>query len=135
MKTIINISDAAIIALHALDLMAKNKNKLLSTARLAKHLDVSYNHLSKIMQQLTKAGLVSPVRGPKGGFTLNKKAGKIRLKNIIEVMDGGMNFSNCLMKKKVCARKKCAISEFLSDTNDRLKKVIDIKLDDFAETK
>ena len=88
MKITINISNAAIIALHALDLMAKNKDKVLSTTEMAKKLKASYNHLTKIMQQLTKAGIVSPIRGPKGGFLLTKKAEKSKLKDIIEIMDG-----------------------------------------------
>ena len=134
MKITINISNAAIIALHALDLMAQNKDKVLSTTDMAKQLAVSYNHLTKIMQQLTKAGIVSATRGPKGGFSLTKKAEKAKLKNVIEIMDGHIEFSDCLMKTKVCQRKKCAFSKFLSETNKNLAKVINVGLCEFSKT-
>ena len=134
MKITINISNAAIIALHTLDLMAKNKDKVLSTTEIAKKLEVSYNHLTKIMQQLTKAGIVSPIRGPKGGFSLTRKAEKSKLKNVIETMDGSIKYSNCLMNSKVCSRKKCVFSKFLSDTNKNLEKVINIGLCKFSKT-
>ena len=134
MKITLNISNAAIIALHALDLMAKNKDKVLSTSDIAKKLTVSYNHLTKIMQQLTKDGIVLPIRGPKGGFSLTKKAEKSKLKNVIEIMDGNIKYSDCLMKSKVCMRKKCIFSKFLSDTNKRLEKVINIGLGKFSKT-
>ncbi|MCK4935355.1 MAG: Rrf2 family transcriptional regulator [Elusimicrobiales bacterium] len=134
MKITINISNAAILALHALDLMAKNKDKVLSTSEIAKKLNASYNHLTKIMQQLTRAGIVSPIRGPKGGFSLTKKAWKSKLKNIIEIMDGRISFSDCLMNSQICARKKCVFKEFMSDTNKRLAKVININLSEFSKT-
>jgi Rrf2 family protein len=135
MKITLNISNAAIIALHALDLMAKKKDKVLSTTEIAKELSISYNHLTKIMQQLTRAGIVSPIRGPKGGFSLTKKAEKSNLRNVIEVMDGSIKFSNCLMNTKVCSRKKCVFSKFLADTNKRLEKVINIGLCEFSKIK
>ena len=134
MKITINISNAAIIALHALDLMAKNKDKVLSTTEMAKKLKASYNHLTKIMQQLTKAGIVSPIRGPKGGFLLTKKAEKSKLKDIIEIMDGRISFADCLMNTKICARKKCVFRELMSDTNKRLNKIGNIDLSEFAKT-
>jgi Rrf2 family transcriptional regulator, nitric oxide-sensitive transcriptional repressor len=134
MKITINISNAAIIALHALDLMAQNKDKILSTNEIAKRLMVSYNHLTKIMQQLTKASIVSPIRGPKGGFSLTKKAEKSKLKDVIETMDGRIQYSDCLMNTKVCSRKKCVFGKFLSDTNKRLEKVINIGLCEFSKT-
>ena len=71
MSKIINISEAASIAIHSVVAIAKSKVKLNAT-ELAVSTNVSRNHLAKVMQQLTKFGYLSSDRGPKGGFILNK---------------------------------------------------------------
>jgi Rrf2 family protein len=100
---------------------------------MAEELGVSYNHLSKIMQRLTKAGFVSPLRGPKGGFALTPKCGDSELRDILESLDGPMNFSNCLMKTKVYGRGSCVFSGFISDTNRRFEKMLSRKVSDFTK--
>ena len=60
MDTIIRISEAAVIALHAVDFIAKSDGNPCSTRHVASELGVSYNHLVKVMQRLTRAGLLLP---------------------------------------------------------------------------
>ena len=79
MSKIINISEAASIAIHSTVAIAKSKNKL-NANELAQMINVSKNHLSAVMQVLTKNGLIASERGPKGGFFLKKNA--IEISNI-----------------------------------------------------
>jgi len=133
MRTILKISDAAVIALHAVDLMGKDPGHPRGTAALAGELGVSYNHLSKIMQRLTKAGFVTPLRGPKGGFELSGETGRARLRDIIEAIEGPLEFSDCLMGTKVCGRSGCLFSGLLTDINKRLGKLLSQKVSDFVK--
>ena len=135
MKTILKLSDAAVIALHAVDLLGKAPRRLHSAAGIAAELGVSYNHLSKIMQRLTKAGYVIPLRGPKGGFTLTGKAAEASLRDIIEAIEGGLDFSDCLMGSKICGRNYCLFSELLADTNRRLEKMLRQKVSVFVRNR
>ncbi|MFA6435417.1 MAG: Rrf2 family transcriptional regulator [Elusimicrobiales bacterium] len=135
MRTILKISDAAVIALHAVDLMGANPRRPRSAAGIAGELGVSYNHLSKIMQRLTKAGFVAPIRGPKGGFALTARAGGASLREIIEAIEGPLAFTDCLMETKICGRSACLFSDFLKDANERLLKMLSQKVSVFAKTR
>ncbi len=135
MHTILRISDAAAIALHALDLLAIKPGAVRSTAALAKELGVSGNHLAKIMQRLTRAGFVSPSRGPRGGFSLDRKCGGLKLKAVFEGVDGPLALSDCLMGRKICGRGGCVFGGFIGETGKSLERLLSRKISDLSKTK
>jgi Rrf2 family protein len=120
MPTILRISDAAAIAVHAADYLA-NKEGLSTAQEISRALDVSYNHLSKVLQQLTRAGLISPSRGPKGGFTLSAAGLRAPLKEFVKATDG-----------PPAGRTGCVFGAFLRDTNRALAKVLEMNLKDMS---
>ncbi len=134
MQTILKISEAAAIALHAVDYMA-GRPGLCSAQDIARDLGVSYNHLSKVLQHLTKAGFVRPVRGPKGGFTLSPAGLKATVRAVMTAIDGPVQMHACLMGAKVCRHKDCLFGRFLADTNRRFEKVLDQKISEFSKRK
>ena len=71
MSNLINISEAASLALHGLVLIAKNQPLRMNVKVLAEELNASQTHLAKVFQKLSKAGLVKSLRGPAGGFELS----------------------------------------------------------------
>ena len=134
MQTILKISEAAAIALHAADHMARSR-ELCSAQDIARGLGVSYNHLSKVLQQLTRAGFVKPVRGPKGGFTLSPAGLKATVRDLMTAIDGPVQTHSCLMGAKVCRRKDCLFGHFLSETNARFDKVLGRKISELSMRK
>lgn len=46
------------------------------------------DYLIKILQRLTRDGILSSIRGPAGGFRLARPAGDISLLQIVEAIDG-----------------------------------------------
>ncbi len=134
MQTILKISEAAAIALHAADYMA-GRGGLCSAHEIAAALGVSYNHLSKVLQTLTKAGLVTPVRGLKGGFTLSPSGRKASVRDIMTAIDGPVRLHSCLMGAKVCRHRDCIFGRFLEETNRRFDKVLDGKISEFSKRK
>jgi Rrf2 family protein len=44
--------------------------------------------LAKTLQNLARHGLLRSTKGPTGGFALNRPAGKIRLLDVVEALDG-----------------------------------------------
>lgn len=130
MQTLLKISDAAVIALHTADYLVRARGTHKNgppdtTAEIAGQLNVSYNHLSKVLQQLTKAGLLKPERGPKGGFSLSPSGRKARVKDFLSAIDGPPSVKHCLFKHKVCGYTACVFSDFLKETNRRFEKVLD----------
>ncbi|MBI4350486.1 MAG: Rrf2 family transcriptional regulator [Elusimicrobia bacterium] len=133
MQSILRISDAAAIAIHAADYLAAKKDPLVPAMEITRALDISYNHLSKVLQQLTRAGLLTAARGPKGGFSLSQAGKKARVRDFIAAIDGLPPAGDCLLKHKVCLHRNCVLGNFLSETNERFKAVLDRKISDFRD--
>lgn len=134
MQTILKISEAAAIGLHAADYLAQRRG-LASAQEMSRALGVSYNHLSKVLQTLTKAGLVAPVRGPKGGFALSPSGRKAAVRDFMRAIDGPIRLHDCLMGAKVCRHHDCLFGKFLHDTNRRFEAVLDGKISEFSKRK
>lgn len=70
-------------ALRVLMRLAATPNAHLSTDALARELVISRNHLHKIVQYLTEAGLVRTIRGARGGVMLARPADEIKVGEVI----------------------------------------------------
>jgi len=58
--------------------------------------------LAKIMQKLTKAGIVNSFRGVKGGFRLARKPEQVSLLDVIEAIEGPTAMSRCAIEASAC---------------------------------
>ena len=106
MSKIINISEAASIAIHSIILIAKSEVKI-NANQIAEQLNFSKSHLAKVMHVLTKNGYLTSERGPKGGFVLNKSPNKISLLEIYETVEGLVEAFNCVTACTKCPFKAC----------------------------
>jgi Rrf2 family protein len=59
--------------------------------------------LAKILQDLSKCGIVRSVKGPNGGFYLDEAALKRPLSEIVEAVDGNGIFTGCALGLKQCS--------------------------------
>ena len=74
-------------------------------AELSKVTDVSPHFLSKVLQQLARAGLVHSQRGSGGGFALAVPAGNVTMLNVVEAIEGPLWLNLCLKEGQSCKRK------------------------------
>jgi Rrf2 family protein len=116
MSSVFHLSEASNLALHTLTLLASEPDRPLRVADAADALSVSQNHLSKVMQRLARAGLVSSTRGPKGGFVLARPPKAIRLLEVYEAIDGVLETHLCLLGKEACTP-GCVLGSFASQAN------------------
>jgi Rrf2 family protein len=111
---ILNITEAANLALHSLVYLANNQGDWpISAARTAAPFGASEAHLNKVFQRLNKAGLVGSVRGPRGGFVLARDAEEITLLEIFEAIDGPLPRGHCLLGKEACTFGSCIFGGLL----------------------
>ncbi len=106
MSKVLNISEAATIAIHSMGLIARS-DKLVSTQEIADVTGFSKNHISKILQQLVKNGYLVSTRGPKGGFVLNEKAKEKSLLDIYNLIEGELEDNTCKMQCENCPFSSC----------------------------
>ncbi len=124
MSNLINISEAASLALHGLVLIAKNQPMRMNVKTLSVELNASQTHLAKVFQKLSKTGLVRSLRGPAGGFELNNPAEEITFLEIYEIIDGKNHcvFQSCMFDKE--------LNRISTDIYNTFKK---IRLSDFSK--
>jgi Rrf2 family protein len=134
MRQLLRISEAASLALHTTVLMAAKSDELLSTKFISDTLNVSENHLSKVLQRLTRAGIVKPVRGPRGGFQLANSGERISLLEVYEAIEGPLTGEKCLLNYPRCDGTMCILGDLLATVHHQVKDYFEnTKLSDLVE--
>ena len=127
MASIIQISEAASLALHSMVMLAASPDRSLTVKEITARTNVSEAHLSKVMQRLAKAGLVKSTRGPKGGFLLGDRGLSTSLLAIFESIEGPMNDTECLLNISNCPFRECLFGGLLSRMTAEFKEYMKTK--------
>jgi Rrf2 family protein len=114
MARVIQISEAASLAIHSMVLIA-SADKQINVNKIAEMTGASRNHLAKVMQRLVKDGLVKSTRGPAGGFVLKRKPDKITLLDIYQSIEGAIDMTGCPLDRPICAFGKCLMGGVVKD--------------------
>lgn len=77
--------------------------KFVPIREIAGELRISFHFLTKILQQLTEAGLMESYRGPNGGIALARPPEKITLMNVVVAIDGDGLFEHCVLGLAECS--------------------------------
>lgn len=125
MTSMLRISEAASLGLHAVVLMARRPDKLLSTHEIAQALGASEAHLAKVLQRLTRAALVRSVRGPRGGHALARPSGRISLLEVYEAVEGKVPSCACLYTTRQCGGRRCIFGDLLTNVNTMVRQYLD----------
>jgi Rrf2 family protein len=84
----------------------------MSIRELTKKLSIPHPFLAKILQDLTRKGLLESQKGVKGGFTLTRAPHEITLLQIIEAVDGDSFIHNCVLGFERCDENNpCALHD------------------------
>lgn len=70
---------------------------------IAKGIDSPEHFIAKILQDMSRKGLVSSIKGPNGGFYLDKKSLKYSIADIVIHVDGEDLFTGCALGLKQCS--------------------------------
>jgi len=120
MAKLVHLSEASSLALHSMVLIAQ-ANRHVNVNILANRMNASRNHLAKVLQQLVKYNFLKSVRGPSGGFVLNKPAAAITILDIYEAIEGQIDVSECPLDKQVCPFNKCLMGGLIRDVTMQFK--------------
>jgi Rrf2 family protein len=72
---------------------------------LALATDAPESFLSKVLQALSRAGLISSRRGQSGGFQISPRGRTASMLEVIEAIDGPICLNVCLVSGRSCHRK------------------------------
>lgn len=101
------------------------EDKKLSIQQIAKAIDSPLPFTAKILQTLSREGLVESVKGPNGGFYIDPKAKPITLSEVIRAMDEESVLTTCALGLKKCSDKQpCPIHHQVKAYKNQLSKVL-----------
>ena len=124
MASLVKVSEAASIALHACLWMARHPGAYGNAREICGELGVSEAHFAKVMQTLGRAGLVESHRGPGGGARLAVRPEAVTLLRIYETVDGPARMESCLLAPEICAAKCCGLGSALAAHNEALRQLL-----------
>ena len=108
-----------------LDIALAGESSLVMAKDIAErqHLPVAY--LEQLLGQLKRGGLISSLRGARGGYALARPAENITLADIVEALEGPLDISRC-HEVPFCGASPggCALRDILEDVNQAIRKTL-----------
>lgn len=124
-------------AIRAMIFVAKKSKdgSKIGIKEIAKGIDSPEHFIAKILQDLSRKGLVQSLKGPNGGFYLDVTSLQYSLADIVRETDGDKLFSGCGLGLKECSESQpCPIHhEFKKVRNDIFTMLEKAKLGEFTE--
>jgi len=131
MQSLLRISEAASLGLHAMVVLASDEEHHHTVKEISDLICASQAHMAKVLQTLTRAGLLESVRGPRGGFRLARAKDGITLLDVLEAIDGKFEPPDCLMTRSVCGQMGCMFDDLLHRVNGEVREYMESRnLDD-----
>ncbi|MGW9685721.1 RrF2 family transcriptional regulator [Flagellimonas sp. 2504JD1-5] len=105
------------LALHS------SENHKLMVKDIFDRINVPKEYLAKILQVLSRQGIISSSRGPKGGFYLSDANKELPLISIVDVIEGRQRLVSCMLSIRECdSENPCALHDLVGNANSYLLK-------------
>ena len=120
MSSPVSIPESIFLAVHALAKLASSETKSVKLNDLLIR-PGSADHLSKVMQKLTKAGMVKSRRGRSGGFAMGVNPSDIRLMDIWIALEGTFETAICPYTGNGCSLPNCLFGSIGFDASELIR--------------
>ena len=101
------------------------KNEIVLKKEICRTQDVTPAFLTKILQPLIKAGIVSSQRGVGGGFLLARDPRDITLLDVLQAEEGELKLNHCLVDIQICHRDSyCSAHEVWQEAQNAMAQVL-----------
>ena len=97
------LSSTSEYALRAVLVLAQSDGQRTMTAdEVARRTGAPRNYMAKTLNQLAKAGIVTSLRGPQGGFTLVVAPDALLVSAVVDCFDDAPAHGHCMMRDGAC---------------------------------
>jgi len=93
-----------------LALGASDSKKPVFLKDIAASEEISEKYLSQIIIPLKAKGLVTTFRGAHGGYLLSRPASEIKLREIVEPLEGDLSLVDCVGNSHVCGKSSFCVT-------------------------
>lgn len=110
----------------ALYLASQDNGEYVPIRQMSEKLDISFHFLTKILQELSAAGLMKSYKGPNGGIKLTKSGREITLMEIVVAIDGTSLLTECALGLPGCGHQKpCPLHDSWAKTRDTIRAMLE----------
>ena len=96
------ITREADYAVRCVLFLSQEAGRIVSANEISESMTVSRSFLAKILQRLSKSGIVRSTQGIAGGFELVNKPGKVNILEVIEAIQGPTAVNVCAVDEHNC---------------------------------
>ncbi len=120
-----------------LSFLGENPTDTQSAADVARHTHLALPTVSKLLKQMTRAGLVTSTRGSKGGYQLARSPDEISAADVIDALEGPVAITLCSGSVGQCDLESfCGVSSSWQKINVAIRHALDdISLANLGTTK
>jgi len=104
-------------ALMALKFIECRPKGLVTAREICDALQTPFDTMAKVLQALNANGVVSSVKGVKGGYQLEKSLTEISYKQLVEIIEGEVLIIDCQSKGSCDLKCSCNITNPLQQLN------------------
>ncbi|NTV92725.1 MAG: Rrf2 family transcriptional regulator [Chlorobiaceae bacterium] len=107
--------------LHAVSYLAtRGAGRVVTVKEMAEDIGFAQEFLSKAMQSLKKAGIITSVQGVKGGYTLAKPISEITVADIGEAIEGKPHLTRCASELSCEIASSCTHKGYMNLLQNRI---------------
>lgn len=110
------LSEACEYGLRAVVWMAQRPGEPQKVKDIAEEIKAAPGYLVKVLQELTKAGILSARRGSNGGFTLQSNPSGLTALDVINAIDPLERINTCPLELEAHATALCPIHRRIDDS-------------------
>jgi len=101
-------------------------DKVCFISEISAGMSIPEKYLAKILQNLSKGGIVKSYRGVKGGFSLARPPEELTIKDAFECIEGPMALHKCIDEPGSCDRNEvCNVRPVWMNAQERILEVFE----------
>ena len=117
-----------------MDLVLHEGDGPVALADISQSQQISLSYLEQLFARLRRAGLVSGVRGPGGGYRLARPAAEISVAAVIEAVDESLDATRCKGRENCQGGNRCLTHDLWSELSCQIQNFLaGISLADMAQ--
>lgn len=122
----LKLTKKADYGLIALKHLASRPSASASAKEIADRYRIPLPLLSKVLQQLSKNGLLLSLQGTNGGYRLARDARRITVLEVVRTIDGPIILTSCFTEHKECDQSsQCTVREPLRRVHESILSLLD----------
>jgi Rrf2 family iron-sulfur cluster assembly transcriptional regulator len=116
-----------------LDLALHDGKGPISLADISERQGISLSYLEQLFAKLRKSGLVKSVRGPGGGYSLNRISSEIAVAQVVDAVNESVDATGCQRKGNCQSGEVCLTHHLWEDLSNQIHIFLsDISLQDLV---